>query len=56
MQMLFINTPALQIRASPILEKHHDKSSEELQTTAEQIKTAQYSTMFLIALAVENLT
>ena len=38
MQMLFINTLALQIRASLTLEKHHNKSSEELQTTTEQIK------------------
>ena len=55
-QMLFIRTPALQIRASPTLEKHHGKSSDELQTTAEQIKTAQYLNIFLIAHTVKTLT
>ena len=55
-QILFISTPALQIRASYTLEKHHDKSSEELQTTAEQVKPGQYLTIFLIAHAVETLT
>ena len=46
-QILFINTNALQIRASPILEKYHN-SSDKLQTTAEQIKTEQYLTIFLL--------
>ena len=50
---LFINT--LQIRASPTLEKHHGKSSDELQTTAEQIITAQYLNIFLIAHPVKAL-
>ena len=27
-QMLFINTPAVKIRASPTLEKHHGKYSD----------------------------
>ena len=38
-QMLFIDTPALQIRASPILERHQNKSSNKLQTIVKQIKT-----------------
>ena len=43
---MFINT----------LKKHHDKSSDELKTTAEQLKTAQYLTIFLSAHAVKTLT
>ena len=53
--MLFINIPALQIRASLTLEKHHGKYSDELQTTAEQIKTAQYLNIFLIAHVTKKL-
>ena len=34
--MLFTNTPALQIRVYHTLKKHHGKSSDELQTAAEQ--------------------
>ena len=55
-QMLFINTPALPIRASPTFEKHYDKFSDKLQTTVKQINTAQYLTIFLIAHAVKTLT
>ena len=55
-QMLFINIPALQLRAFPTLEKRHDKYSYELQTTAEQIKTAQYLNTLLIAHPVKTLT
>ena len=46
----------MQIRASLTLEKHHGKYSDELQTTAEQIKTAQYLNIFLIAHPVKTLT
>ena len=35
--------------------KHNDKFSDKLQTFAEQIKTAQYLTIFLIAYAVKTL-
>ena len=55
-QMLFINTPALQIRASLTLEKHHGKYSDELQTTAAPIKTVQYLNIFSIAKPVKTLT
>ena len=54
--MLFINTPALQIRASLTLEKHHGKYSNELQTTAATIKTAKYLNIFSIAKPVKILT
>ena len=40
-QMLFLNTLVLQIRASFTLEKHRGKYSDEIQTTAAPIKTAQ---------------
>ena len=39
-----------------ILNEHHNKSSDELQTTAEQIKTAQYLTIFLITHVFKTLT
>ena len=54
--MLTINTPALQIKASLTLEKHHSKYSDELQTTAEQIKTAQYLNIFLFAHPIKTMT
>ena len=47
--MLFTNAPALQMRESLTLEKHHGKSSDKIKTTAEQKKTAHYFTTFLIA-------
>ena len=46
--MWFINTPALQVRASPVLEKPYDKSSDEILFTAEQIKTSQYLKIYKI--------
>ena len=55
-QIVFIRTPALQIRASPTITKHHDKSSDKLQTTKEQIKAAQYLTISLNVHAVKTLT
>ena len=55
-QMLFINTPALQTRASFTLEKPHYKYSDKLQTTAAPIKTAQYLNIFSIAKPVKTLT